>query len=662
MPWIVLGLLVVLSGAAGGLWWFRSAEQAADAGPLNVLLITLDTTRADHLGCYGHPGGATPNVDRLAAGGVRFAQCMSAAPSTLPSHATILTGLYPHVHGVRDNVGFRLGEAYRTLAEALQDAGYRTAAFVAAIVVGRDTGLDQGFETYDDTGNRHERRGDEVCDRAIEWLEAHASEKFFLWAHFFDPHAPYEPPHPYRGRFADPYTGEIAFADAQVGRLVDALKRLGLERSTLVVVTADHGEGLGEHGEQTHLYFVYDTTMSVPLVMHCPGRLPAGVVVAPQTRTIDIMPTILALLRASPEPAVQGVDLLPRVQQPSRSTDLPAYGESLGAQFVFGTSALRCLRVDGWKYIHAPKLELFHVRKDPGEVRNLAKTEPDRVGAMREQLRSIIAQSPPPAVDAMLRPDRATLDKLQSLGYVASGSDVSLPGQTELDRFDPVGEDPKDHLEAITLMGQATLSLQTGRLTEAEALYRRLVEIFPESVDLALRLARSILLQTRLEEAIAIYRTLLERHPDSSDVQYGLGKLLDQIGRLEEAAGHFAEAVRLDPAYPNGYYDLGVVLRKLGRAEESLECFRQAVRARPTHVDARLNLGAALVARGDVDAGIEQYREALKAAPDDFGVYYNLGNALLRKGDRAGAAAAYREALRLRPDFTPARQALAGLE
>jgi len=660
VPGGVLGIaLGVIMGVAGGFWWGGSAAEDAGPGPLNLLLITLDTTRADHLGCYGHPGRTTPNIDQLAAGGVRFAQCMSAAPSTLPSHATILTGLYPHAHGVRDNVGFRLGEANRTLAEALRAAGYRT----AAVVGGRDTGLDQGFETYGDTGDRHQRPGDEVCNRAIHWLETHATEKFFLWAHFFDPHAPYEPPDAYRRRFADPYTGEIAFADAQVGRLVEAIRRLGLDKKTLIVVTADHGEGLGEHGEETHLYFVYDTTMSVPLVMHCPGRVPVGAVVASQTRTVDIMPTILAILGASPEPNVQGEDLLSRMQQPSNATDLPAYGESLGAQLVFGAAPLRCLRLDGWKYIHAPKPELFRVRDDPQEKRNLATAEPDRLSAMREQIRSIIAQSPPPPVaDAMSRPDRATLDKLQSLGYAASGTNVSLPGRTELDRFEPIGDDPKDRLEAIALIGRATLCQQTGRFAEAEELHRRLAAIFPESVDLALRLARSLFLQNRLEEAIAIHRTMLERHADSSDVQYGLGKLLDRVGRAEEAAGHFAEAVRLDPEYPNGYYDLGVVLRKLDRPDESLECFRQAVRARPTHVNARLNLGAALVARGDVDAGIEQYREALKAAPDDFGVYYNLGNALLRKGDRAGAAAAYREAVRLKPDFAPARQALADLE
>ncbi len=658
MLWSALGLLIVFSG---GLWWRHTAKRTADTGPLNVVLITLDTTRADHLGCYGHSGGATPNVDRLAAGGVRFAQCMSAAPSTLPSHATILTGLYPHVHGVRDNVGFRLGRGHRTLAEALQDAGYRTAAFVAAIVVGRDTGLDQGFETYDDTGDRHERRADEVCDRAIQWLEAHAGGEFFLWVHLFDPHAPYNPPEPYRGRFAQPYTAEIAFADAQVGRLVEALRRLGLDRKTLFVVTADHGEGLGEHGEETHLYFVYDTTMSVPLVMHCPGRLPEGVVVASQTRTVDIMPTILAIVGAPAESGVQGTDLRSRMRHPSEATDLPACGESLGAQFVFGTAPLRCLRVNGWKYIHAPRPELFHVREDPREQRNLATAEPDRLAVMREQLRTIIAQSPLPGADAMSRPDQETLEKLHSLGYVAGGAPVLPSSQTELDRFDPVGEDPKDHLESIALMGQGTLFLQTGRLQEAEAVYRRLVEAFPQSVDLTLRLARSIFLQNRLEEAIAIYRTLLERHPDSSEVQYGLGKLLERLGRLDEAADHFAEAVRLEPEYPNGYHDLGLLLRKLGRAEEALECFREAVRVRPTDVDARLNLGAALVARGDLDAGIDEYREALKMAPEDFGLHYNLGNALRRKGDRAGAAAAYREAIRLRPDFAPAREALAGL-
>ncbi|MFQ5806218.1 MAG: sulfatase-like hydrolase/transferase [Phycisphaerae bacterium] len=650
--------------AAGLALWRLLQPPPRGSGPgFNVLLITLDTARADYLGCYGHPGNHTPSIDRLAAEGTRFTQCTAAAPSTLASHATILTAVYPYVHGVRHNVGYRLSQANVTLAEVLKRSGYSTAAYVAAFVVNRDVGLDQGFDTYDDVGKRHERRADEVCGGAIEWLRRHAREKFFLWVHLFDPHAPYDPPQPFRSLYRDPYVGEIAFVDQQVGRLLEELRKLGLERNTLVVLTADHGEGLGQHGEETHLYFVYDTTMSVPLLFRCPGRIPPVGVLPMQVRNIDIAPTILAFLGLAIEPALpyaQGVSLIPHMLGRVSDTGLAAYGETLGGQIVLGTSPLRFLRADGWKYIHAPRPELYRIGDDPAEEHNLAASEPDRLGAMRAVLRGLIAASARPvgANDATVRLDQPALERLASLGYVGAGADTGSSVSGELDDFDPVGDDPKDHAADFTAVGRAMDRLQNGRHAEAEAIYRRLVSAFPDSAELGMQLARSVFLQGRFEDAIAIYHGLLEKCPRNARVHYGMGKLLDRVGRRAHAIARFTAAVQIDPQYAEAFYDLGVALRKAGRGDEALDHFRQAVRIRPTYVDARINLGVGLAAAGKLDDAIEQYREALRVAPDDAAIHYNLGNALLREGQKSEAIWAYREALRLKPDFAAARHAL----
>jgi len=658
------GLLAVILAVAGLIVWRWLPSGLEGNGPgFNVLLITLDTTRADHLGCYGYPGDITPNIDRLAAGGTRFAQCTSAAPSTLPSHATIMTGVYPYVHGARHNVGYRVCQANDMLAEALARAGYRTGAFAAAMVVKRGTGLDQGFETYDDAGNRHERRADEVCDRALTWLRGHAADKWFAWVHFVDPHAPYDPPAMYGRLHSEPYAAEIAFADAQVGRLLDELTSLGLRKRTLVVVTADHGEGLGQHSEPTHLTFVYDTTMSVPLIFNCPGQIPAGTTIQSQTRTIDIAPTVLAFLGVdvlSNLPRAQGTDLTAFMLEPDDATDLPAYGESLSGKIVLGTSPLRCLRADGWKYIHAPRPELYNVQQDPAELYNLAADDLERVDVMCEQIRDIVADSPEPASgqDAAARLDSATLAGLAALGYVGGSSTTALPEGDELSYFEPVGADPKDHAADFALLGQATARLQAGEPAQAEVAYRKLVRKFPSEVPLRLQLARALFLQGKFDDAIGVHKRLAAAHPDNAEVEYGLGKLLTRTGKGKEAIEHFLSAVQIDPQYPEAHYDLGVALLKAGRTNEGAECFRRALAVRPTYVDAMVNLGAVLTAQGQLAEAIAQYRRAIDIAPEDAGIYYNLGNALLRTGDTAGAVQAYQQAIRLKPDFMPARRAL----
>ncbi|MBU0617226.1 MAG: tetratricopeptide repeat protein, partial [Planctomycetes bacterium] len=358
-------------------------------------------------------------------------------------------------------------------------------------------------------------------------------------------------------------------------------------------------------------------------------------------------------------PKSQGASLIPHIVNRADEADLPAYGETLGGQIVLGTAALRCLRANGWKYIHAPRPELYDVRADPGETEDLAAGEPGRTAAMRAQLRKLIADSPEPvaADDALVHPDQTTLDRLQSLGYVGGDSVAAAPS-AEIDRFDAAGEDPKDHAADFGAVGQAMDLLQIGQYSEAEIIYRRVRSVFPDVAELGMQHARSMFLQNHFEEAVALYRDLGESHPDNARVHYGLGKLLDRVGKRAEAIGEFTAAARLDPDYPEAHYDLGVALSKEGRGVEALDCFRNAIRARPTYVDARVNLGAGLAAGGRLDEAIEQYQQALRVAPDDAVIRYNLGNALLRRGDRAEAIHAYEQALRLQPDFAAARQAL----
>ncbi len=650
--------------AAGLAVWHRMPPQAEGRGAgFNVLLITLDTTRADHLACYGHPEIATPNIDALARQGTMFTQCTAPAPITLPSHASIMTGTYPYVHGVRENAQFQLSESNVTLAELLKTAGYSTAAHTAAYVVNRDYGLAQGFDTYLDARRRVERKADEVCDGTIKWLRANTAKQFFVWTHFFDPHRPYEPPHPFNRQYDDPYVGEIAFVDQQVGRLINELRRLGLERKTLVVLTADHGEGRGQHGEDTHLYFVYDTTMHVPLIFHCPGVIPGGRVVPAQVRLIDVTPTVLAFLGRPAKTDAQGVSLLGLISGRTDDLGLAAYGESLGGFLVMGLSPLRCLRVDKWKYIHAPTPELYQIREDPGETRNLAEAEPVRLADMRDELETLIAEAPPsPSLDeAMRTPSGDEIRKLMTMGYVAGSS---RGGQTEnllaseLDLFEPVGPDPKDHVESIVIEEKATYALIHEDFSQAEALLRRLRKVFPHSPGVGDRLARALFLQGRDAEAIAVYKEITAEHPDFSGAYYGIGKLLSRGGKIDEAIPHFRKAIELDPTYAEAHYDLGVSLARQGMIDEAIEHYRTAVRLRPTYVNALVNLAIALGGKGELDEAVLLYERALRLEPADPTIYYNLGNARLRQGNLAEAALRYEEALRLRPDFALARNSL----
>ena len=433
------------------------ARRRSRTAPTGIVIITLDTIRVDRLSAYGFMNGSQPHLDRLARDGVIFDQALSVAPLTLPAHSSLFTGLFPPAHGVRDNAGPPLHAVNETLAELLRARGFRTGAFTGSIVLGADRGLAQGFDHYSvpveaatDGGTRpaFQRRADAVVTDALHWLDGVAGSPFFLWAHLYDPHRPYDPPEPYRSRYPDPYLGEIAFADQQIGRLLDALRQRQLLPRTLVVVAGDHGESLGDHGERDHGIFVYENVLRVPLIISGPAVDPARV--SAVVRLVDVMPTVLNLV-GLPHPRADGVSLV-GMMKGGRDLDLDVYAESFYPQRL-GWAPLRTLRRGRFKLIDAPRPELYDLVRDPFEERNIHGDEPTVTAALTKRLTHVagsrVVLPEGNEVDAELR------ERLSALGYV---------GATQLPAGREKWPDPKDCIATLNLNGSArTASRGCGR-------------------------------------------------------------------------------------------------------------------------------------------------------------------------------------------------------
>jgi choline-sulfatase len=428
-------LLALVAGLAALAW--HSARRATT--PIGVVLITLDTTRADRLSPYGFMDVTMPGLERLAREGVLFHRATSVAPLTLPAHASILTGLLPPRHGVRDNADRPLAPAHTTLAEVLHGQGFRTGAFVGSVVVNANRGLSQGFEYYggvvanEPGADGRQRRADEVMTDAIRWLDAHGDSRFFMWTHLYDPHRPYDPPEPFKSRHFDPYIGEIAFADAQIGRLLDALEHRRLLDRTLVIVTADHGESLGEHGERDHGVFIYESVLRVPLIICAPGVRTGRV--DSVARLIDIMPTVLDVLGFE-LPQMDGVSLIGALRGDGHPDDLEAYAESLYPQ-RFGCSPVRALRDGRFKIIDAPRPELYDLERDPFEEHNLYQQRRAAADGLRRRLDALADRGDDAYLDrgAESVAPAELRERLAALGYV--GSDASRPSHRRENLPDP---------------------------------------------------------------------------------------------------------------------------------------------------------------------------------------------------------------------------------
>jgi len=545
---------------------------------------------------------------------------------------------------VRDNGGFFLEEETVTLAEHLKDAGYATGAFVGAWVLDSRWGLAQGFDHYSDRFDLSkykivnlgtvQKTGDEVMDLALAWLETMRQDRFFAWVHLYDPHTPYEPPAPFAERYpGQPYLAEIAYTDQVVGRLVSWLKESGAWDHTVVVLLADHGESLGDHGESTHTFFIYDATQHVPLIVRTPwgdrGRSRA------QVSTVDVMPTALDLLGLPPPQGVDGRSLARFVLDTTAEGDELAYSETYFPRFHFGWQHLRSVRDGRFKYVEAPRPELYDLRQDPGETRNLYASMRPRAAELRKRLEDMAGSG------AQAAPDRETLDpetlqRLAALGYVGGGPSV-----------DPDAElpDPKDKIGLISRLGEAKALARDEKLEEAVAAIRKVIAEDPGIIDAHITLGGWLLRQRKMDDAVASYQRALALQPDNEMALSELATAYRIQGKADAAIEGYRSVLRVQPRSPQIWYQLGTLYVDLGRLPEAEESFRAALEHNPEMGAAYNSLAALAFRRGDVAAAERLVRRGLELEEDLRASRYNLARVLEARGETAEAERLYREEL-----------------
>lgn len=680
---LVVLALIVAGGAA--LFFARRASTR----PLNVLLVSIDTLRADRIGSYGYSRAQTPAIDALAARGVRFAQATTVAPLTLPAHASLLTGTFPTFHGVRDNGQFYLGDEQVTLAEVLRSHGYRTGGFVGAFVLDRRWGIAQGFDTFVDEFDLSkyqlaagidaaQRPANEVVDRAVAWLREPSGKPFFAWVHLYDPHAPYAAPPEYASRFPQDmngaYDAEVAFTDAQVARLLEALG--SLRDRTIVVVVGDHGESLGEHQEQQHGFFVYDAVTQVPLVVAgIPGVEPR--VVRDQVRIVDVVPTLLEVLAVPPPDSVQGTSLLPAAR--GSRLELLALSESWYPRFHYGWSELLAVRDGRYKFIAAPRRELYDTANDPGETRDLSGDNPRLADALERALQDLRAKtgsSTRPPEPQQVDPD--VEERLRALGYV--GGSVS-PRNLE-DR--PRG-DPKDKIGLYNLLKQAGSDSVAGRIDEAIAKVQQVLAEDADVVEAYVMLGNLHAKAERHDAAIAAYQRALALDDGNENAAFALALAYKQAGRSEAAEAGFERVLQMNPRSTKSQWqlaDLWMARADFGRAEQALASalamnvdrpafllklgeariqlakfeeaernLREALRLKPDLPMAHYDLGVLYEARGDAAQAAEAYEAELKVSPRTYQAHFNLAKILAKAGRVTDAVSHFRAAVTVNPSF-----------
>ncbi|MEW6378136.1 MAG: tetratricopeptide repeat protein [bacterium] len=605
---LLIGLLGVFIPISGCLRTGSGLSRQAKAPQFNIVLISIDTLRADHLGCYGYKGTQTPVIDQLAREGALFSHCLTPSPVTMPAHLSMMTGLYPLSHGVRNNGTFVAAPELVTLAEVLKDQGYQTAAFVGSFVLDRRFGLDQGFDVFDDYMNKdqeltlllyNERKAENVVSEAEKWLKANGSNKpFFLWLHCFDPHAPYEPPKPFADIYkTNLYDGEIAYTDQTLGRLVVSLKEMNLWDQTLLVLTADHGEGLGDHGEKTHAIFIYDSTLHVPLIIRYPKLLPQNVEISQEVTLLDIFPTVLELAGVEKEMDIHGKSLVGLLKNGKEDKPIRQefFCETYYPLYNHGWSPLEGIRTSEWVYIRAPKPELYHMIEDRGQLKNLYTTQQqvaDNLDRQMEALKARIARVKSQQSKKVAM-DQETAQRLRSLGYVATVHEAS---GKELATTYP---DPKDMINTLDFLNMGTYYFGKGET----------------------------------EKAIEQFLSVLKVNPNDVFTHFVLGYIYDQTGKTDLAIREFEETLRLDPRYVSAYNDLGTVYNRLGQYDKALEQFRKALEVNPEYAESVENMGVVYFALKDYDQALKYFEQSLQMNPKSHKAYNNIGSVYLAWGD-----------------------------
>lgn len=641
-----------------------AGEKSRQDQTTNVILITLDTVRADALGAYGDPSGATPTLDRMASEGVLFEQVLSAAPHTLASHASIMTGLYPFIHGARANHGGRLAVENETLAEILRDEGYRTRAEIAAPVLHATTRISQGFE---DPTRRHasttkpahtvaatqqtsqRRSASNITDRGIEALRDFGDRPFMLWLHYFDAHLPYAPCEPECSRYAgNRYLGQIAVIDAQIKRILTELESQGVRERTLVVVTSDHGEGLGEHAEPTHSYFVYESTMRVPLILWGPTGLARGLRVPDLASTVDILPTVLAWLGLEPRPELHGrswAGMLGTKRTSPRPTESApervAYGESLDLYRIFGTTPMRTIRQGQWKYIHGATAELYDLSVDPEERNNIIALHPERAKQMLIALVSLVAKSEreTQAIVEVSSPELRA--QLAALGYVEpvelSGAESRLSEAALLALRGPAPRELAQHAEALS---RAKGSIAAKKFARALKTLEPVVAAHPESPTVLSMLGEALAGAGESEQSLALLRKARDLDGDPcSEVRLDLARAHERFGQEKDRIETLEDALAACPDSPTYLNELA-----WARATTKQTRLRDARRA--------VSLARRLIERGDGEPDpnhLDTYAAAL-AASGDFRFAAETQERALKILKRSGASEKERNAYRATAD------------
>lgn len=614
---------------------------------LNVLLITLDTTRADRLGCYGYKRAKTPNLDALAAEGVQFLNAYCQVPLTTPSHSSILSGMYPLYHRVRNNGLYVLPPEVLTLAEVLKDQNFRTAAFVGSFTVDSRFGLDQGFAVYDDQfipgqafkALSSERKADKVFEAFNRWLNENSAQPFFCWVHFYDPHFPYNPPAPFHDEFSgNLYDGEIAYTDSYVGQVVRVLGEKNLLSQTLIVLAGDHGEAFGEKVETGHGVFLYDGTMKVPLIFYARNHLPSGLAVSSRVRLIDLMPSILDMLDIPIPPGLQGASLLPFIRERKKG-DLSSYMESHFARENYGWSELVGL-VDGdWKFIKAPREELYNLRTDPAEVKNEIASLADIAQEKRRKLEDVIMKYSSRIQSAKRELTAEEKERLRSLGYAAGSPEI--PGG-------PL-PDPKDRVEELRLNQQAERFELEGNFAEAAKVCKQILLLRPEMPSSYSNLASMQVRMGLLEESIRTLEQGNARIPGSESLLDGLAHAEMAAGRLQKALDAWQAVLVLNQRHFNALLGSGYILDSLGKIEEAQRLYEKAMEIEPENTFLRKNYALNLARNGKINEAIDIYERLRLDIPDDFEVFQNLGIAYGTAGDLSKAVENLKIAVGLHP-------------
>ncbi len=603
--------------AVVALWFFRHSD--SQPGEIrNVLLISIDTCRADYLSCYGYKRKTTPNIDALAKKGTLFTNVISPVPLTLPAHSTMLTGTIPPYHGVHANIDYKLDQSNVTLADTLKDNDFTTGAIVSAFVLNSGTGLGKGFDSYNDKfeeeilgSNQYaERQGTETTRFALDWLDSHKDDKFFLFLHYYDPHDKYDPPQPFASRFkSNLYAGEIAFTDHCIGKVLARLKGLGLDDSTLIIITGDHGEMLDEHGEKTHGYFIYQSAIKVPLIFKLPGQR-KGKVLKEMVGLVDIVPTIYSLLGIEAPNYLQGTSLvdLIRGDEPAKQ-ERHIYCESLFPTKYNANSLLGVL-TNRFKYIQTTRPELYDVSSDPQEGNDLITQEPHRARILRDKLAEILEQSLRSGeLDSQTQMDTRSRRQLESIGYV--GGRVS-----EDFEFDQTRDDPKDFLTFYNSYLKCKGLVGLRKYKEAEALLKENIRQKPDVYQWYSLMADIAMARRRYPQAIDNFMRVLKLNPDNFQVCNDLAIALQFDGRLTESVDYFRRALKIDPDEARTHFNLAMVLERQKEKDLAIISYRAALRIKPDFAEVHYNLAEILTKKAMFEEAVAHYRSALELAPD----------------------------------------------